>query len=1019
MIRTERLSVERAAFATERRGILNRAAERIREGVRSALIRRGLPSWADPAVASALDVFDETVASESEEPSQVIDDLRAEFERELREALGKVKPDSDREAQIERLTNWMSTMSVNAGTEAATTADPDTGVGLEWVTMGDPQVRESHREAEGQTVPTGQPFTVDGVELLYPGQPVGDPNVWLNCRCVAAPARLTESAGKTITASTHPGVINLDDKADMERVRKEYGHLFNDEGTVGRPTEDEEQEITTSVVVALPKQGDPVTLASSEDQAHVTLLFLGESAEFDPTDIMASLSAYTETFAPEPFEEEVSGTAVLGEDKASVLLLDAKNLAHIRGALLQDGNIRARHDQVEQFPTWIPHLTMGYPDNIQKHDYNERTIEFDRLALWHGGERTEYPLAPKAEVEESEKPPADFSIREDLEEIPVEEAPVEDPVEEEEDEEEVPGDDDIYLPVPWHAVLAPEGLMSGDGRQFANGSLGNRELPLPLKWMPADAEAHGGSVVVGRIDRIWREDNLIKAEGIFDQSENAYEAIRQVATEMIRGVSVDVDDATVERGEDDTLLFTKARICASTMCAIPAYAEAFIALGPWQEIREEDVETEDMPLPERDGSFAAKAPGLKKDGTPPVCKYCDQTATQYVLHSEGMAYVPACDEHIEQAKKDAAESTPSGESDPGNINRVAAYGITEFDIPPRRTKDGPGWITEPRPTQRITAYWVDGRGAAKIGWGAPGDFNRCRMQLGKYVQNPNWLAGLCANLHYRALGVWPGRHAHSGGVETMSQNKSLTASVQLVEVEEEALPADWFRDPELSGPTPLTITPEGRVFGHIADWTTCHIGFVDECRPAPKSFTNYAYFLTGEVLTDAGLVPVGQLTVGGGHANEKYGVRAAISHYDNTTTAWADVTVGEDAHGIWFAGALREGLTAKEMREIRAAALSGDWREVIVGGKPNLEMVAALGVNVQGFPVPRTRVAVYGGRVTSMVAAGVVQQTADIIDLDARIDAVLARRERAAKFASIRQNVRVERVARARKAVGK
>ena len=89
--------------------------------------------------------------------------------------------------------------------------------------------------------------------------------------------------------------------------------------------------------------------------------------------------------------------------------------------------------------------------------------------------------------------------------------------------------------------------------------------------------------------------------------------------------------------------------------------------------------------------------------------------------------------------------------------------IAELDVPldavfAPGTKDGPGWITHPIPTARIRRYWTNGKGAAKIRWGAPGDFNRCRMQLAKYVQNPDWLAGLCANMHKEALGIWPAQH---------------------------------------------------------------------------------------------------------------------------------------------------------------------------------------------------------------------------------------------------------------------
>jgi len=58
-------------------------------------------------------------------------------------------------------------------------------------------------------------------------------------------------------------------------------------------------------------------------------------------------------------------------------------------------------------------------------------------------------------------------------------------------------------------------------------------------------------------------------------------------------------------------------------------------------------------------------------------------------------------------------------------------------------------------TERLKQYWASGPGAAKIQWGTPGDFERCRMELGKYVHGDT-LDGLGANLHHRATGAWPG-----------------------------------------------------------------------------------------------------------------------------------------------------------------------------------------------------------------------------------------------------------------------
>lgn len=58
-------------------------------------------------------------------------------------------------------------------------------------------------------------------------------------------------------------------------------------------------------------------------------------------------------------------------------------------------------------------------------------------------------------------------------------------------------------------------------------------------------------------------------------------------------------------------------------------------------------------------------------------------------------------------------------------------------------------------TERLMRYWTEGEGATKINWGVPGDFDRCLVQLGKYV-GPDIVKGLCANMHHRATGAWPG-----------------------------------------------------------------------------------------------------------------------------------------------------------------------------------------------------------------------------------------------------------------------
>ena len=188
-------------------------------------------------------------------------------------------------------------------------------------------------------------------------------------------------------------------------------------------------------------------------------------------------------------------------------------------------------------------------------------------------------------------------------------------------------------------------------------------------------------------------------------------------------------------------------------------------------------------------------------------------------------------------------------------------------------------------------------------------------------------------------------------------------------------PASWYENPNLTAPTAITVTDDGKIFGHLAPWGTCHTGFRDSCVTAPKSTTDYAYFTIGSTAVECddcdgnkvSEIRTGVITLGTLHAGQKLNGKAALSHYENTGAAVADVAAGEDTHGIWIAGALRPTVTEKEVRELRGAALSGDWRRI----NGNLELVAALAVNTPGFPVIRASAFVAeDGEQMSLVAAG-------------------------------------------------
>lgn len=180
-----------------------------------------------------------------------------------------------------------------------------------------------------------------------------------------------------------------------------------------------------------------------------------------------------------------------------------------------------------------------------------------------------------------------------------------------------------------------------------------------------------------------------------------------------------------------------------------------------------------------------------------------------------------------------------------------------------------------------------------------------------------------------------------------------------------AAPLAWFEDPQLDAATPLTVDDDGHVFGHVAAWGTPHVSFPGRTIIPPRSRSDYAYFNAGELATDEGdRVGVGQITLNTGHADLDLDAAAAKAHYDNTGTAVADVHAGEDAHGIWIAGAIRDNLTPGRLRELMAAKLSGDWRTI----KGALEMIGSLCVNVPGFPIPRAQARVASAALTAAAA---------------------------------------------------
>lgn len=195
----------------------------------------------------------------------------------------------------------------------------------------------------------------------------------------------------------------------------------------------------------------------------------------------------------------------------------------------------------------------------------------------------------------------------------------------------------------------------------------------------------------------------------------------------------------------------------------------------------------------------------------------------------------------------------------------------------------------------------------------------------------------------------------------------------------------WFQDPGLTELTPLTVSADGRCYGHICGWGTRHRGLSGNITP-PRSRSDYANFLLHSARVADGdevrTVAVGNLTMGTNHAAMNLDMRRATDHYDVADSAVAQVAVGEDAVGVWFSGAILPDVDELRLRRFMSCGLSGDWRADPRSGA--LDLCAVLSCPVPGFPIPRARVA--SGAPLSLVAAGALAPPRGLASFSRRVD---------------------------------
>lgn len=157
---------------------------------------------------------------------------------------------------------------------------------------------------------------------------------------------------------------------------------------------------TNAVIVALPAAMDPIRLIGDEDK-HATLMYFGETATL-PEGAKEELLSTVEVVSKMsmPFGERVVDISRLGSENppALVAMLSNRCLEKIRNTFTVNPAVAGYLTNTEQFPTFTPHVTLGYPDyageaEIRPMAKQVRYVQFDRLAVWWNGEQFEFPLS--------------------------------------------------------------------------------------------------------------------------------------------------------------------------------------------------------------------------------------------------------------------------------------------------------------------------------------------------------------------------------------------------------------------------------------------------------------------------------------------------------------------------------------------------------------------------------------------------------------------------------------------------
>lgn len=187
-------------------------------------------------------------------------------------------------------------------------------------------------------------------------------------------------------------------------------------------------------------------------------------------------------------------------------------------------------------------------------------------------------------------------------------------------------------------------------------------------------------------------------------------------------------------------------------------------------------------------------------------------------------------------------------------------------------------------------------------------------------------------------------------------------------------PSSWFDDPEFTSYAPVTITDEGRIFGHFAPDVEHVSGYGRPPRGA--DFSDARFHVRRQPTRDGKVIEAGLIVGGVGHAPAGLTIAQAQQYYAGGPGALevGRIRVGMDAHGMWGSGMVNPALDDDQIYQAATLGFSVDYRRPQFGVGPWQLIAISSGILVEGYSKARESLVACGSETRLLLIGEPVTQ---------------------------------------------